>query len=167
MKQAMAAEQPQADEFWTSRTEFGDRLAKISALMFRAQFAGIWMQDRDAENDVLIGSFNIPAGTDMGGFRTPKAFDDIYLYNVTPEILPDHPLVNGTIGDVRTVVFVPINLGHGRVATMSIGCEDECSSLTTTQTAQLRLWIGCVEGLYVKQISMVDMLRRTIESLTR
>ncbi len=112
MKQAMAVEQPKADEFWTSRTEFGDRLAKISALMFRAQFAGIWMQDRDAENDVLIGSFNIPAGTDMGGFRTPKVFDDIYLYNVTPEILPDHPLVNGTIGDVRTVVFVPINLGN-------------------------------------------------------
>ena len=167
MNQILSAQQPQADEFWTSRTEFGDRLAKISALMFRAQFAGIWMQDRDAANDVLIGSFNIPAGTDMGGFQTPRASDDFFLYNVTPQIIPDHPLVNGTVGDVRTVIFVPINLGHGHVATMSIGCEEEFSSLTTTQTTQLRHWIECVEGLFVKQISMVDMLRRTIELLTR
>ncbi|OUD08229.1 hypothetical protein BVC71_14815 [Marivivens niveibacter] len=163
----MTSEQPHADEFWSGQTELGDRLAKISALMFRAQYAGIWVQDREAKSDVLIGSFNIPANSDMGGFQAPKKFDDFFLFNVTPQILPDHPLVNGKIGDVRTVIFVPINLGHGHVATMSIGCEDEFSSLTTTQTAQLRRWINCVEGLYAKQISIVDMLRRTIELLTR
>ena len=167
MTKMIPAEQPRADEFWTSQTEFGDRLAKISALMFRAQFAGLWMQDRNTKNDVLIGSFNIPADTDMGGFQTPKKFDDIFLYNVSPKILPNHPLVNGKIGDVRTVIFVPIQMGYGHTATLSIGCEDEFSSLTTIQTSQLRRWIDCVEALYVKQISIVDMLRRTIDLLTR
>ncbi len=139
-----------------SSQPFYDLQAKIGANLMQAEYCGIWLvQD---EQVVVLGSYNLPADQMLSPLGHAAIESDITLHICSPELYPDHPMINGQKADVRTVITVPLSYDGVLTGLMAIATRAEFETLKKTDLKILTQWQKIVIDQLEDQAAVKAML---------
>lgn len=134
-----------------------DRAARIAAMSLGGDHGAIWLYLPEDE-DLVIGGYRVPDGVQMLAQTRLTNTSKVFLMDLDPVLYADHPMINGTSGQCRSVMAVPLVDMAVVVGQITIGFERPAEEVDDELADIAAVWADIVVSILVEQSNIKGML---------
>ena len=144
----------------TARNSTVDQLAKIAVHVLDMKYAAVWIRSHDEY--FLLGAYNVPDGTLPSDAAADAPKNKLAFFHVDAGKYPNHPMINGEHGSVKTAIAIPLVLPEGDEALVKLGTDEVLTELSLEKRKLVEAFQEVVSDLLEQQIGVVTILEELI-----